>query len=104
IMSGMVQSKLRVHNGTVQESSLYYPSREEVERDRENDGSPAMTSKAWAKEVVSETLKSPTKLKAHFWIAPLSSVVWFANWFLPRTAFDSLFIKSFSLKKLERAS
>ncbi len=54
------------------------------------DGSPAMTSKAWAKEVVSETLKSPTKLKAHFWIGPLSSVVWFANWFLPRTAFVSL--------------
>ncbi len=106
-MSGLVQSKLSTHNGTVPENSIYYPIRQEVERDLENgsslrlsvlsltrptttDGSPVMPSEAWARNVVGETLKAPAKLKAHFWIGPRTWIIWFVASFLPRTIFVSL--------------
>ncbi len=71
IMSGMVQSKLRVHNGTILEGALYYPVREEVERDRENGlCSLTLTSRAFNLRVHVDG--SPAfkrgNLKAHFWI------------------------------------
>ncbi|KAF9019650.1 NAD(P)-binding protein [Hymenopellis radicata] len=102
IMSGLVQSRLSTHHGTVPQNSLYYPIRPEVERDLENDGSPVMLSEAWAKDVVAETLRVPTKLKAHFWIGPRTWIIWFVDSFLPRTIFDFGFIKRFSLRKLQR--
>ncbi|KAF8908680.1 hypothetical protein CPB85DRAFT_1253874 [Mucidula mucida] len=104
IMSGLVQSKLSTHNGTVPENSIYYPIRQEVERDLENDGSPVMPSEAWARNVVGETLKAPAKLKAHFWIGPRTWIIWFVASFLPRTIFDIGFSKRFSLKKLQGPS
>ncbi|KAF1353531.1 hypothetical protein BDV97DRAFT_375508 [Delphinella strobiligena] len=90
IVTGGVKSRIARIDRTLPEGSIYIPIEDSYIRRTKHSQEVGMPNEHYAKSVVSQLLRSPTKL--FIWEGSKSWLVWFASTFLPHSFMVSIIV------------